>query len=251
MFEVRDEVQALFGQARLLRRDRRGVVVRHGLRQRLGLDVVRAFERDGALYRVLQLSDVAGPRVEFEQFLRALGDAERAAGLRAELLNEVIDQLGYVLAPLAQGREFDGYDRDAVEQVFAETPLLDHRGEVAVRGGDDARVYRSLLVRADGANLPLLKDAQELDLHGRRHLAYLVEEDAAAVCGLEETLAVGGRAREGPARVAEEFGFEERLRERAAVDRHEGLVGARGEVVYGARDHLLARARLAGDEDCG
>ena len=70
------------------------------------------------------------------------------------------------------------------------------------------------------------------------------------VGGLEESLAVRGRTREGSARVAEQLRLKQRLGERAAVDGHEGLVCARGEIVYGARDHLLARARLARDEDC-
>ena len=49
--------------------------------------------------------------------------------------------------------------------------------------------------------------------------------------------------------MAEELGLEELLGERGAVHRHEGLRGARAVGVDGARDQLLARARLADHQD--
>ncbi len=75
--------------------------------------------------------------------------------------------------------------------------------------------------RADAADLALLEHAQEPELHRRRHLADLVEEDRAAVRLLEEALALAGGAGEGAARVAEQLGLEQRLGERAAVLGHE------------------------------
>ena len=65
-------------------------------------------------------------------------------------------------------------------------------GEVAVGRGDDAHVDRAARVLADAADLALLQHAQQLDLHRRRHLADLVEEQRAAVRRLEQ-------ARRGPA----------------------------------------------------
>jgi hypothetical protein len=67
----------------------------------------------------------------------------------------------------------------------------------------------------------LLQDAQELHLHGRRHLAELVEEECAAASGDEEARLIARRSAERAAAVAEELCLEERLRERAAVDRDE------------------------------
>ena len=57
-----------------------------------------------------------------------------------------------------------------------------------------------------------------------------------------------GRAGERAAHVAEELALEERLDDRGAVDRDEPLRAARPQLVQRARDQLLARARLAGDE---
>src|SRR5205807_6721320 len=90
-------------------------------------------------YKVTGVQTCALP-ISFEQLLRALGDAQQAARLLAEFLYEVFDEFGDVLAPLAQRRKLYRDDRDAVEEVFAETPLLDHRREVAVRRSEERRV---------------------------------------------------------------------------------------------------------------
>ena len=52
-----------------------------------------------------------------------------------------------------------------------------------------------------------------------RDFADLIEEDGAAVGGLEAALVVGHGAGEGALDVAEEFGLQQRLGQRAAVDR--------------------------------
>ena len=64
---------------------------------------------------------------------------------------------------------------------------------------------------ADGQDLALLQDAQQLDLHGRRHVADLVEEERAAVGDLEQPLLVGQRAGEGALAMAEQLALEQRL----------------------------------------
>ena len=54
-------------------------------------------------------------------------------------------------------------------------------------------------------------------------------------------------ARERALHVPEELGLEQRLRQRAAVQRDERPIAPQRVEVDGARDPLLARARLAGD----
>ncbi len=81
-------------------------------------------------------------------------------------------------------------------------------------------------------------------------MADLVEEDAAPVGELEEAgLAALLRAGEGPVLVAEELALDEVVGEGAQVHSEEGaaLAGAGG--VDGRGEELLARARLAVDED--
>ena len=148
-----------------------------------------------------------------------------------------------------QRRQRDRDDVDPVVEVLAELALRDELRQVAVGGGDDAHVDGRLVVAADPADDLLLDRPQELDLHGRRRLADLVEEERAAVGLLEEAALLAHRAGEGAALVAEELGLEQRLRQRAAVDRDElAVLADRGEVDR-AGDQLLARAALARQQD--
>ena len=100
-----------------------------------------------------------------------------------------------VLAALAQRRQDDRDDVDAVVEVFAEPPLGDRLGQVLVGRGDDADVGLQLLEPADAPEPPLLQHAQQLDLHHRAHLADLVEEDRALLGHLEQPLLVRRRRR--------------------------------------------------------
>src|SRR5690606_8281616 len=122
--------------------------------------------------------------------------------------------------------EVDGHDGDAVEEVSAEPALSDLLLEVLVRGRDDADVDGARVILAEPPDLALLEGAQELDLERGRHLAELVEEECAAGGRLEEAGLVTLGAGEGASTVAEELGLEQRLGDRAAVERDERLVGA-------------------------
>jgi hypothetical protein len=102
--------------------------------------------------------------------------------------------------------------------------------------------------RAHRPELAFLQHAQQLDLEGRAGVADLVEKDGAAVGLLEAAAAVFIGAGEGAALVAEKFGFEQLVGQRAAVLDDEGLVGAPAAVVDGARQHFLAGARFAADQ---
>src|SRR4030095_13655225 len=82
----------------------------------------------------------------------------------------------------------------------------------AARGGDG------------GAWPATSQPAEGTELHGRRHLTHLVQKNRPAVGLLEEPFAIGGGASEGAARVAEQLGLEQRLRQRRAVLGHEARV---------------------------
>src|SRR6185436_17840151 len=95
----------------------------------------------------------------------------------------------------------------------------------------------------------LLDHREELGLHVRRQLADLVEEDGAAVGLDEEAAARAVGAREGAFGVAEELALEKLLGNGAAVHRQERAFRAARALVDPAREHALAGAALAGDED--
>jgi hypothetical protein len=119
---------------------------------------------------------------------------------------------------------------------------------IVVRRGDDAHIDRMRAGRAERPELALLQHAQQLDLEHRAGIADFVEEDGAAVGLLEATAAILVGAGEGATLVAEEFGLEQLVGQRAAVLDDEGLVGTPAAVVDGARQHLLAGSRFAADQ---
>ena len=82
----------------------------------------------------------------------------------------------------------------------------------------------------------------------RGELPYLVEEEGAAVCLLEITLAGGYGACERTLFVTEKFGIDGPDGDCAAVDRQERGGTASAAVVDDARDHVFTRTVLAGDK---
>ena len=108
---------------------------------------------------------------------------------------EVVGELGNVVEPLAQRRQADRHDVEAVEQILAEQALLDQPAQVAMGGGDDADIGLDRRAAADRRVLAFLQHAQQAGLRLGRHVADLVEEQRAAV-GLLEL--AGRRAARAP-----------------------------------------------------
>src|SRR5262249_43495602 len=160
----------------------------------------------GTLDDVLQLPDVSGPRVGFEQ-LRALhADAtELPSSSRRESIDEVLDQEWDVLAPFTQGWDADGKDVQAIEQVLPETPLRDLRLQISVRGTDDTNVGRQGLAAPDSLELLFLEHTEQLGLRLDGKLGDLVEEERSTVGQLEPSEATLQRAGEGSLLVTEQL----------------------------------------------
>ena len=150
---------------------------------------------------------------------------------------------------VAQRRQLDVDDVQAVEQILAEAALLHLLLEVDVGGGDDPHVHLDGLHAAEAHELALLHHAQQLGLRLARDVADLVEEDAALVGQIEQALLRIDGAGERALDVPEERRFQQIRRQVAGVDRDERLVGARRVAVNRARHQFLAGAALAGDED--
>ena len=146
------------------------------------------------------------------------------------------------------GGRWIGNDVDAIEEVLAEPAVGHHLREILVGRRDDAHRRLELFDAAEPAELPLLQHAQELHLHHRVHLADFVEKQRALLRRLDEPLLVDAGARERALHVAEQLGFEQRLGQRAAVQRDERPIAPQRVEMDGPRHPFLACARLAGDE---
>ena len=91
--------------------------------------------------------------------------------------------------------------------------------QIAIGRGDQADVdARVRAVGADALNFAGLEEAEEHHLHARAHLADFVEEDGAVRRHFEQARLVAVGAREAAAHVAEQLGFEQRVRQSGAVD---------------------------------
>ena len=170
------------------------------------------------------------------------------ACLLPELLEEELHQQRQVALALAQRRDVDVEDVEAVVEVLAEQARRDHALlQVAVGRGDDAHVDAHRLVGAQRLDHPLLQHAQQLGLRGHRHLGDLVEQQRAAVRGAEAAVALLDRAREGAALVTEQLRLQQRLGERRAVDRDERpcRAGRRGRAARARPAPCRCRSRPA------
>ena len=95
-----------------------------------------------------------------------------------------------------QRRHDDFDDAQPIVEILTEPRAVHIREQIAIRRGQHTHVDRPRAVLTDAPHLALLQDAQQLHLHGRRHVADFIKEQRAAIGGLEETGAILRRARE-------------------------------------------------------
>ena len=146
-------------------------------------------DQDGAVHNCRDLAHVARPPIlaQHPHVVVRHGDWLEAEAVRRPL-RKVLGERTDVVRAVAERRDHDGKHGKAVVKVLAERLRLDHRRQVAVRGGDDADVDAHRPLAADPDDLAVLDDAQQPDLRGKRELADLVEEQRAAVGLLEPPL---------------------------------------------------------------
>src|SRR6185503_11842983 len=123
--------------------------------------------------------------------------------------------------------------------------------EIHVGGADQTEVRLHGTRSAYRTELPLLQDSQQLGLKRRLHLAYLVEQNRAAIGELEKAGALRHCAGERPATVAEQFRLDQIVRDRRTVDLDERACRAAAQLMDGARDQLLAGTVLPMHEHAG
>src|SRR5262245_65301531 len=91
-------------------------------------------------------------------------------------------------------------------------------------GRDDTDVHLLAFPPADPPNFSFLEHPQKLGLEPKRKVTDLIEQECAAVRGLEEAHAVCHRTGEGALGVAEQLGLEELLRNGGTIDGREAML---------------------------
>ena len=124
---------------------------------------------------------------------------------------------------------------------------MDEHVEIAVRRRDDPEVDLAPGALAEPRRHVVLEHAEQLDLERLRRVVDLVEEHRAAGGRADQSVVIGNRAGERAADVTEQLAFDQLVRDRGAVDRHEPAAPARARVEV-ARGEILAGAGLAGQQ---
>src|SRR5262249_52445209 len=93
----------------------------------------------------------------------------------------MLNQCRDVFLAFAQGRERQGDDVEAEEQIFAEPARLDLVFERSVRGGQDTHVRLAFLWVAEALIGAVVEEAQQARLRVRSQVADLIQKERAAL----------------------------------------------------------------------
>ena len=119
---------------------------------------------------------------------------------------------------LAEGRQIQLKDVQAVIQILAELPLVHEFRQVAVGCGDEAEIRILAAAHPDLLDLIALQHAQQLCLKIQREFADLVEKDRALVRQFELALLPAfPRSGKGALHIAEQFRFSQFTRQGRTV----------------------------------
>ena len=135
-----------------------------------------------------------------------------------------------------------------VVEIFTELSFADPFGQIMVGGSDHPYIDLDGGGVTDPFKFTFLEHPQQTHLHGRRNVADLVQEDGAAVGLLETAGLVGDGTGEGPLDVAEQFAFQQGLRQGRTVDLDERFAAAAAAGVQRLGHQLFAGAALAIDQ---
>ncbi len=137
-------------------------------------------KNDRTLDEVLQLANVAGPERSLQRVHRgAWNDGDPALERPRELVDEMMDERGNVVRPLAQRRHLYGKDIQPVIEIAAEQSIGDHLLEIAVRGRDQPHVNPLRARAPQPLEFLFLQRAQQLRLNLGGDIPRFVEKQRA------------------------------------------------------------------------
>src|SRR5262249_39426043 len=183
----------------------------------------------------------AGPMVLFERPERLSADrSDRTFESRIVLIDEMLREQWEIAQPIAQRRQRDGEDVEAVKKVGAEFAFVDQSLERLIGRGYDADFDADALRAAQPLEDAGLQHAQEPPLYFQRDLADFIQKDRAAIGQFESPRLGSLRAGESPLLVSEQLALDQRRRKRRAVDDDEGASVAQAALMNGVGEQFLA-----------
>ena len=202
------------------------------------------------LTEIHQFTHVAGPIVVHHRRQRVLAQLlGRDAKLSGRLVEIDAGQFRNVLLAFTKGWNRHAHDVQSMIEVFPKALLLHCRGEILVRGGNDAHIHAHRCLPANAEELVLRQYPEQACLKRCRHVADLIQKQRAAVGLLEAAQASPFSPCKGPALVSEQFRFQQLGGDGRCIQRDERLVGP-GRILMQRPGHqFLAGAGLTGDEN--
>ena len=172
-------------------------------------DLLGIVEHDESPDHVLQLADVAAPRILQELRGRRGRKLLVPPVLLVEPRQEALSEDEDLLLALAQRRNANLHDVEAVVEVFPELTASHRLFEVTISRGDHPRIDVDHSVPADAREPEILQHVEELRLQRVRKLGDLVEVDRPLMGVLELARLSAVRPGERALFVAEELRLEE------------------------------------------
>ena len=199
---------------------------------------------------VLELSDIAGPLVALHNLFGfgREGDVLRHLIFLGNLHGEHLEQQDDIFSAFTQGRHLDGDGVQAVVEVFAELAVAYGSLNVDIRGSYDAHIGFAYFATAYTDVFAILQHAQQAGLCAQRQLAYLVEEESAAVGSSKIALMFADSTRKSALLVTEQFAIDGALGDAPTVDGEILTQTAQAVVVNQTGDNLFTHTALASDE---
>ena len=195
-----------------------------------------------AIDSILQLANVAGPAVAGEHRTEIGGELRpRDALLISKAGHEQLRQRHNVLRAVAQRRQIQRQDVEAIVEIFAEKPFLHQLDQVFLRRADHPHIDVHFMILANAAEGAVVEKAQQLGLHARRHLANFIQQHRAAVGLLEEALLALQR-------VAKQLALDRVLGNGAAVERQIGFARPRTGQMAGMGQQIFTGAGVADNQ---
>ena len=127
-------------------------------------------------------------------------------------------EVRYVLGAFAQRRHLERDDVDAIVEVVAELPLLDHLVEIDVGRDHQPELGLDRLCAADPLDLVFLDGAKQLGLQIESEISDLVQKQRASGSQLELAELLSHGAREGASLVSEQVALDQIPRYRREID---------------------------------
>ena len=219
-------------------------------RKVLGSDTIFLGENHRPLDGVAHFPQVPRPGIGAQAGHGLVGEAfELARALRGKMLRVVLGEANQILEPRPQRRHFDGDDIEPEIEVFAERPVGHALFQITIGRRDDTHVGLAGDVFAEALVFAFLDQPEQLGLNLHGQVADFVEEQRAAFGRLHLAPVVLDGPRVRAAHVAEQFAFQQLLRQAGATDGDKGPVGELAVLMQHARNHRLARAAFAENEN--